>query len=127
VRAGDHYSQPTASRSLNARLDWSDSLSLGWNHSRYRAPTTISAKPAGILYNAGADYITQLDTLWGEWRWRMSDALSGKITLDWSQHEVEPNSEFVNSYTNFEHSGYKYSRNHAGTSNPNHLGTGGQR
>lgn len=111
VRAGDHYSQPTASRSLNARLDWSDSASLGWNHSRYRAPTTISAKPAGVLYSANADYVTLLDTLWGEWRWRASNELSGKITLDWSQHEVDPSSEFVNSFTNFEHSGYKYSRN----------------
>ncbi len=111
LRAGDSYRQPTASRSLNARLDWSDSASLGWNHSRYSAPTSIGAKPDGVLYSAGAEYITQLDTLWGEWRWHLDDALSGRVSLDWSQHETDPNSEFVNAYTNFEHSGYKYSRN----------------
>ncbi len=111
LRSGDRYNQPTASRSLNARLDWSDAASLGWNHSRYTAPTSIGAQPASVLYSANAEYITQLDTLWGEWRWRLNDALSGRVTLDWSRHETDPNSEFVNAWTNFGHSGYKYSLN----------------
>lgn len=111
VNAGDHYRQATASKSLNARLDWVDSFTLGWNHSRYSAPTSIGAQPHGVLYSAEADYITQLDTVWGEWRWRLNDALSGQVTLDWSQHEIDPASEFVNQWTGFAHSGYKYSRN----------------
>ena len=110
LRPGDRFEQPSASHSLNGRLDWGGDLSFGLNHSRYQARTTIGARPAEVDYLAGADYITLLTTLWGEWRWRAGEHLSGRVTLDWSQHEVDPASKFVNSYTGYE-PGYKYSQN----------------
>lgn len=108
---GDRYSQPTSSRSLNARLDLGEATSLGWNHSDYRAPTSIGGVPGAVLYNSHADYGTRLDTVWGEYRWRYDASLSGKLTLDWSRHEVPADSEFVNTYTDFQHIGYKYALN----------------
>lgn len=111
LRPGDRFDQPSSSNSFNARLDWNDRVSLGWNHSRYQAATSIGAQPQAVDYSSGAEYITLLDTVWGEWRWHHDEQLSGKVTLDWSRHEVDPASEFVNSYTGFTHTGYKYSLN----------------
>lgn len=110
LRAGDRFEQPSASHSLNARLNWGNDFSFGLNHSRYQARTTLGAKPSVVEYQAGADYITLLTTLWGEWHWQAGEYLSGKVTIDWSRHEVDPASKFVNSYTAFE-AGYKYSEN----------------
>ncbi len=110
LRPGDRFEQPSASRSLNTRLDLSD-FSFGWNHSRYSARTSIGAKPQAVDYLAGADYITLLDTAWGEWRWRLDERLSGNVVVDWSRHEVDPESEFVNVFTGYRHTGYKYSKN----------------
>lgn len=111
VRDGDRYRQPTASQSLNARLDIGDRFSFGWNHGLYNSRTSISANPAIVRYDADAEYITRLDTAWAEWRWRADDRWSGRVVFDWSLHKVDPDSQFVNLYTNFQSQGWKYARN----------------
>ncbi|MBF0218758.1 MAG: TonB-dependent receptor [Gammaproteobacteria bacterium] len=110
-RAGDSFSQPTDSQSLNTRLEWGNALSFGWTHSRYQSPTTIGAQPQAVLYSADANYTTLLDTLWGAWHGDLGEQLTSSVTVDWSRHEVDPASEFVNAFTDYQHIGYKYSRN----------------
>ena len=106
-RAG--YHQPTRGHSLNARLTYGDELELGYNRSFFRNPTSAGNPPAAVDFGAGADYYTQLDTLYGRYRWALGGGFSADLLVDYSRYEVDPRAEFVNVFTGFQHLGYKYS------------------
>ena len=106
-RAG--YHQPIRDHSLNARLTVDNGLELGFNRSLFRTPTSVGNPPSMVDFGAGADYYTELQTLYGRYHHAFSDNLEAELLIDHSRYEVDPRSEFVNIFTGFQHLGYKYS------------------
>ncbi len=101
------YEQPTSTYSVNGKLVLGD-LRLGFNRSRAKVPTSVDARPHVVDYAAEAAYYTELQTLHGEYRKPLGETLTGELRVDYSTYEVDPRSQFVNQYTNFERIGYKY-------------------
>ena len=110
-RAG--FDQPTRAHGLNARLQIGDRLgegrlTLGYNRSYFRNRTSVGNPPEAVDYGANADYHTLLENLYGRYQWSINPRLDGELLIDHARYEVDPDSEFVNLYTHFQHLGYKY-------------------
>jgi len=102
------YEQPTSSHSFNLTLNWDKHLKLGYSRSYMRNPTSAGAHTSFVDYSADADYRTLIQTAYAKFNFDLSDELSLEMNLDYSDYEIEPESEFVNLFTDLKHHGYKY-------------------
>jgi len=102
------YEQPTSSHSFNLTLDWDEYLKLGYSRNYMRNPTSAGAHTSFVDYSADADYRTLIQTAYAKLNFKINNDLNLEINLDHSDYEIEPESEFVNLFTDLKHQGYKY-------------------
>jgi len=102
------YEQPTASHSFNLNLNWDKNLKLGYSRSYMRNPTSAGAHTSFVDYSADADYRTLIQTAYAKLNFDLSNDVRLELNLDHSDYEIEPESEFVNLFTDLQHQGYKY-------------------
>ena len=104
----ERYTGQVSSGSRYARLDIGDDLTLGYHRSEFRSLTSTGDRPDTALYlNEGA-WDTTIDTLYARYRFELTPKLTGELTLDYAEYEVDPSSKYVNIFTNFEDHGYDY-------------------
>lgn len=95
------------SHSLFARLDVGDDLSFGFYRNHFRSLTSTGDTPATALYREDAFWDTTTDTLYGKYRFKLAERLSGELVVDYSIQEIDPDSKYINSNTAFADS-YEY-------------------
>ncbi len=105
----ENYVGDIKSQSLFARLDTGRGLDLGYYHNVFRSLTSTGDKPETALYLEDAPWITQTDTVYGKYHFKLNADLSGELVLDYSLQSVDPSSKYVNIYTGFA-DGYEYTR-----------------
>lgn len=105
--AREDYVGNIDSHSLFARLDVGDDLSFGYYHNHFRSLTSTGDTPATALYREDAFWDTSTDTLYGKYRFKLTDRLSGELVVDYSMQEIDPKSKYINSNTGFAES-YEY-------------------
>lgn len=102
------YEQPTQSHSLNLIFTWDEHLKLGYTRNYMRNPTSAGAHTSFVDYSADADYRSLIQTAYAKIQFKINERLNFNLNLDHSDYEVEPESEFVNQFTDLKHQGYKY-------------------
>lgn len=107
--ARESYNGEIASHSLYARLDLGKDWNFGFYRNVFRSLTSTGDRPETALYLDDAPWLTQTDTVYGKYRFKRGETLSGELTVDYSRQEVDPRSKYVNIYTGFA-SGYEYTR-----------------
>ena len=105
----EDYVGDISSQSQYFRLDAGERLTLSFYRNRFRSLTSNGDHPAKVFYLADAYWDTTIDTWSGKYRFALSPSLKGELVLDQSTYEVDPNSRYINSITNFENHGYDYS------------------
>ena len=105
----ENYVGDIKSQSLFARLDTGRGLNFGYYHNVFRSLTSTGDKPETALYLKDAPWITQTDTVYGKYHFKLNSDLSGELVLDYSLQSVDPSSKYVNIYTGFAN-GYEYTR-----------------
>ena len=89
-------------------------LSVAWVHSFFGNQTSIGAVPDIVVYGPDTPYNTVLDTFTVKYQRNLSDSLLLQLTANYSTFEIENDSRFLNSFTNFDDVGYKYSTAYMG-------------
>ena len=103
----EDYIGDIGSSSLFARLDLGDDLSFGFYRNVFRSLTSTGDPPATARYLDDSRWITQVDTLYGKYRFTLSPQLSGELVVDYSHLEVDPQAKYNNIYNNYI-DGYSY-------------------
>lgn len=104
----EDYAGDISSRSQYVRLDAGERLTLGFYRNRFRNLSSNGDRPSATLYQTNAYWDTTIDTWHGKYRHRFAPTLSGETVLDYSRYEVDPNSRYLNIFTDFENHGYDY-------------------
>jgi len=105
----EDYVASQSSNSAFARLDFHDDFSVGFNHSFFRHLTSTGVKPSTAIFEESAQWNTRIDTIYGKYRFDLTDKLSGETTINYSRYELLPQSKFKNIFVDFQ-DGYKYSK-----------------
>ncbi len=95
------------SHSLFARLDVGDDLTFGYYRNHFRSLTSTGDTSATAFYREDAFWDTTTDTIYGKYRFQLTPRLSGELVLDYSQQEIDPESNYVNVFSGFV-PGYSY-------------------
>lgn len=107
----ENYTGGIASDSLFAKLDVGKDLTFGYYRNYFRSLTSTGDRPDTALYLDSARWDTAIETLYGSYRFDLTPSLKGELVVDYSGYEVDPNSKYVNIYTDFLDHGYVYARN----------------
>jgi outer membrane receptor protein involved in Fe transport len=110
ANARESYVGGIASDSLYARLDAGKDLTLGYYRNYFRSLTSTGDRPDTALYLDSARWNTAIETMYGSYRFDLTPDLKGELVIDYSDYEVDPNSKYVNIYTNFQDIGYVYAK-----------------
>jgi len=105
----ERFRAPTKNSSLYAQLHVGKQLTLMAHRSYNRHSSAVGYKLADSLYNDQAHWSTELTTLAATHQWQISDAVSLRSEIHGRQHEVKPDSAFLNIFTDFNRY-YKYGR-----------------
>lgn len=108
--ARENYSGEIASDSLYARLDAGDDVTLGYYRNYFRSLTSTGDRPDTALYLDSARWNSAIETIYGSFRFDLTSALKGELVVDYSGYEIDPNSKYVNIYTDFQDHGYVYAK-----------------
>lgn len=108
--ARENYVGGTASDSLYARLDVGKDLTLGYYRNYFSSLTSTGALPSTTLYLDSAKWNTAIETMYGSLRFDFTSNLKGELVVDYSGYEVDPNSKYVNIFTDFQDTGYVYAK-----------------
>ncbi|MCP3850120.1 MAG: TonB-dependent receptor [Gammaproteobacteria bacterium] len=103
------YEQPVDSHSFNFKLSWDENLKLGYIRNFIANPTSAGAHSNFVDYSSKPDYQSLIQTAYAKLNVNLNSNLNLEINLDHSDYEIDPDSEFVNAFTDFKHQGYKYS------------------
>jgi len=120
------FEQPTSSHSLNMIVNWDKYLKLGYTRSYMRNPTSAGAHTSFVDYSADADYRTLIQTAYAKLNYDVNSDLKFELNLNYSDYEVEPESEFVNLFTDLQHLGYKYAEGSRAEIEPRFIWTVGK-
>lgn len=104
----EDYVGDISSQSQYFRLDYQDSLTLSFYRNRFRSLSSNGDRPDKAFFLANAFWDTTIDTWSGKYRFELSPSLKGELVIDQSTYQVDPNSRYINSFTNFENHGYDY-------------------
>jgi len=105
----ENYVATQSSNSAFARLDFDKHFSVGFNHSFFRHLSSTGVKPSTAIFEEEAQWNTRIDTIYGKYRFDLTDKLSGETTVNYSRYELLPQSKFKNIFVDFR-DGYKYSK-----------------
>lgn len=98
------------SRSLYARLDVAQHLSVGYFTNTFHQLTSTGDRPDTAIFTRDARWQTQAETAYARWRLPLADGVKTQLQVDYSRWELQPRSKYLNIYTRFEDNGYLYSR-----------------
>ncbi len=104
----EDYVGNISSESQYLRLDYENTLSVGFYRNRFRSLSSTGDNPASVYYLSDAYYDTTIDTWYGKYRFDLSPALKGELSIDQSNYVVDPNSRYINKTTSFQNDGYDY-------------------
>jgi len=110
ANARENYVGGIASDSLYARLDAGNDLTFGYYRNYFRSLTSTGDRPDTALYLDSARWNTAIETVYGSYRFDLASNLKGELVVDYSGYEVDPNSKYVNIYTDFQDYGYVYAK-----------------
>ncbi|HEX6735907.1 MAG TPA: TonB-dependent receptor plug domain-containing protein, partial [Azonexus sp.] len=104
----EDYVGDISSQSQYLRVDAGDRLTVGFYRNRFRNLSSNGDHPSKVFFLADAYWDTTIETGYGKYRVDLSPTLSSETVVDFSRYEVDPQSRYVNSFTNFEDHGYDY-------------------
>jgi outer membrane receptor protein involved in Fe transport len=104
----EDYVGDMSSQSQFARLDIGERLSVGFYRNRFRSLTSTGDRPSAAFYLSDAYWDTTIDTVNAKYRFNINNSLSSETVLDYSRYEVDPNTRYVNMFTDFKDHGYDY-------------------
>ncbi|NOQ36343.1 MAG: TonB-dependent receptor [Methylococcaceae bacterium] len=110
IKAEDRAGYRAESQSYSAyfKLNYDDKFHLGLNHSFFQSRTDAGALPDAADYDTKAYWNTELDTVYADYQFDITDDFSALVRANYSWYELKPNSKFRNIFSSFEE-GYKYS------------------
>lgn len=106
----EDYQGPISSHSIFAKLNMTEHFTLGFQQSAFRSLTSTGDLPKATLYQEDAQWNTEVNTVYGRWRYDLTDKLSSETMWEYNHYEVLPTSKFMNIYVNFEDNGYEYAK-----------------
>ncbi len=106
----EEYTAPLSSHSIFAKLNITEHFTLGFQQSFFRSLTSTGDLPKATLYLEDAHWDTEINTVYGRWRYDLSDQLSSETLLEYNRHDILPGSKFLNIYVDFEDDGYEYAK-----------------
>jgi len=106
----EDYQGPISSQSVFAKLNIAKHFTLGFQQSFFRSLTSTGDLPKTSFYREDAQWNTEINTVYGRWRYNLSDKLSSETLLEYNQYEVLPTSKYLNVYIDFEDDGYQYAK-----------------
>jgi outer membrane receptor protein involved in Fe transport len=104
----EDYVGDISSQSQYVRLDAGERLTLGFYRNRFRNLSSNGDRSSSTLFLTDAFWDTTIDTWHGKYRFNITTNLSSETVVDFSRYEVNPNSRYVNVFTDFENHGYDY-------------------
>lgn len=104
------YVGDISSQSQYFRLDAGSRLTVGFYRNRFRSLTSTGDETRTSLYRSDAYWDTTIDTWYGKYRFDLSPTLSSETVLERSSYEVDPQSRYINIFTNFEDHGHDYAK-----------------
>lgn len=99
---------PVGGESDYLRLDFGKDATFGYYRNGFHNPTSVGDVAKSALYLGDVQYRSQIETMYGKWRFELSPTLSGELVVDQSELKVDPNSRYDNVYTDFQNVGYVY-------------------
>ncbi|UCV07360.1 TonB-dependent receptor plug domain-containing protein [Dechloromonas denitrificans] len=108
--AREDYVGGISSQSQYFRLDAGDRLTVGFYRNRFKSLTSTGDTTASALYLDNARWDTTIDTWYGKYRFDISSSLSSETVIDYSRYEIDPQSRYLNIFTDFQNEGYDYSK-----------------
>jgi len=106
----EDYVGGTSSQSQYARLDAGDRLTVGFYRNRFKSLTSTGDTTTTALFLDDARWDTTIDTWYGKYRFDITNTLSSETVVDYSNYEIDPQSRYVNVFTDFQNHGYDYSK-----------------
>lgn len=100
---------PVGAESDYLRLDVGKQFTFGYYRNLYHSPTSTGDTSTYALYLSDAQITNQIETFYGKARFNWTPSLSGELVIDHSEWTVDPQSRYVNIYTDFHDQGYLYS------------------
>jgi outer membrane receptor protein involved in Fe transport len=105
----DYTGGPVGGESDYLRLDFGRDATFGYYRNGFHNPTSVGDTSKSAIYSSAAQYRSQIETWYGKWRFELAPGLSGELVVDQSELKVDPNSRYLNIYTDFQEHGYDYS------------------
>lgn len=100
---------PVGGESDYLRLDLGQDFTFGYYRNGFHNPTSVGDSTKSAIYRSDVQYQSQVETWYGKWRFELSPSLRGELVVDQSELKVDPNSRYLNIYTDFQDHGYDYS------------------
>ncbi|MCV6637346.1 TonB-dependent receptor [Candidatus Albibeggiatoa sp. nov. NOAA] len=97
------------SKHLFARVDYDDWLTLGFNQSFLRNPSTTGSKPNSSAYGEDEVWNTEINSVFARFKHGWTDQLQTETLLHYADYEIAPTSRFKNIYVDYLDS-YIYAR-----------------
>lgn len=104
----ENYVGDMSSQSQYFRLDYEDSLTIGFYRNRFRSLSSTGDNPASVFYLSNAYFDTTIDTWYGKYRFEPSPTIKAELVVDQSNYQVAPQTRYINKTTNFTDHGYDY-------------------
>lgn len=112
IKAQDRtaYRGDNQSYSAFSKLTFFKDLDIGINYSFEKHRSDVGSLPSFADYGAKAYLDKELGTVYANYKFTLSEDLSGFLRANYSWYELLPESRFVNKYNDFSKTGgYKYS------------------
>jgi len=104
----EDYVGDIGSRSFYARLDVGDRLTVGYYQNRFRSLTSTGDRSSAAFFLDDAYWDTTIETWQARYKFDLTPTLSSETLIDHSRYEIDPDSRYVNTFTNFQDHGYDY-------------------
>jgi len=103
-----NFDMGTKSHTGFLKLDINDEFTLGYSRSFFRHPSGQGSTPDKALFDNNVKWETLVNNYYADYNFKSGRNLSGESSLSYLTYEVLPGSKFINNFTNFENTAYKY-------------------
>jgi len=106
----EDYQGPISSHSIFAKLNITQHFTLGFQQNAFSSLSSTGDTPSSALYREDAQWNTEINTVYGRWRYDLTDKLASETLWEYNHYEVLPTSKYFNIYVEFEDDGYEYAK-----------------
>ena len=106
----EDYTGGISSDSQYFRIDVADRLTVGFYRNRFKSLTSTGDTTTTALFLDDARWDSTISTWYGKYRIDLTDRLTTETVIDHSTSEVDPQSRYVNVFTDFQDHGYDYTK-----------------